>query len=269
MLLDLFPEFLRWPVLTALVVGAAAPAIGFFLVERQMSVVGDAIGHTAFAGVALAHLLGLNPVATAVAVSVLAAAAVETLRTRNRAAGDRLLALLLYTGLALGMVLASVARAVNAGLFAFLFGSILTVDGPRFAVVGCLAGIVLGALALLYRRLLAVTIDDEAARAAGLPVLRVNLVLATLAALTVSLAMQAVGLLLIAALMVVPVLTSNLFAWSVRSSLLLAMGLGLVASLGGLTIAYFANLPPGGTTVLTAVALYGLALLFQGLLRRG
>ncbi len=120
-------DFMRLAFATGAVVGVLAPAVGFFLVQRRMSLIGDGIGHVAFAGVALGYLLGISPVATALVASVLGAVGVEWLRSRRRTAGDQALALLFYTGIAAGVVLVSAAGALNANLFAFLFGSILTV----------------------------------------------------------------------------------------------------------------------------------------------
>src|SRR5213083_1740747 len=120
-------EFMRLAFATGAVVGILAPAVGFFLVQRQMSLIGDGVGHAAFAGVAAGYLLNVSPVASALVVSVVAAIAIEWLRSRGDTAGDQALALVFYTGIAAGVVFISAAGALNANLFAFLFGSILTV----------------------------------------------------------------------------------------------------------------------------------------------
>ncbi len=249
-------------------VGLTAPAVGFFLVERRMSLVGDAIGHTAFAGVALGYLLGLDPVSTALASAVGGALSLEWLRARGKTAGDQTLALLLYSGMAGGVVIASAAGAMNANLFGFLFGSILTVTGRDLAWIVGLAAVVLAALALFYRPLLAVALDEEGARASGLPVAWLNGGLALLAALTIALAMRAVGLLLVAALMVLPAMSASLLAWSVRSTLGLSMAIGVGSVIAGLAIAYQANLAPGGTIVLVAAASFLVARAGRSLLTR-
>lgn len=249
------------------VVGVTAPAVGFFLVERRMSLVGDAIGHTAFAGVALGYLLNLDPDVTALVSAVAGAAAMEWLRSRTRTAGDQALALLLYTGMAGGVVIASAARALNAGLFTFLFGSLLTVTSLELVWMVGLAVAVLAALGLFYRPLLAVALDEEGARASGLPVARLNAGIAVLAAVTIAVSMRAVGLLLVAALMVLPVMTASLLARSVRSTLGLAMAIGAGSVVAGLGVAYQANLAPGGTIVLVCAACFGLVRVF-GALRR-
>jgi zinc transport system permease protein len=253
---------------TGALVGLLAPAVGFFLVERRMSLVGDSIGHAAFAGVAAGVLLDVDPMWAALATAVVGAGAAEWLRSRGKAAGDQVLALLLYTGMALGLVLAGAARSLDAGLFAYLFGSILTVTPRDLAVEAGLAAVVLATLALLYRPLLAVALDEEGARASGLPATTLNLLLVTLTAVTITASMRAVGLLLVAALMVVPVLAAGLLAWSVRSTLGLAMALGVASTAVGLAAAYHWNLAPAGAIVLAAVAFYLAALLLRSGRRR-
>jgi zinc transport system permease protein len=249
-------EFMRLAFAAGAVVGLLAPAVGFFLVQRNMSLVGDGVGHTAFAGVAAGYLLGVSPVLTALIAAVAGAVGIEWLRSRRQAVGDQALALLFYTGLALGVVLASSAGALNVNLFTFLFGSILTVTREDLVVIAVLGVAGLTTVALLYRALLAVVVDEEGARVAGVPVVALNVLVAGLAGLTIGLSMQIVGILLIAALMVLPVIASGRVAWSMRSSVLLAMAIGLVSVFAGLTIAYYGDLPPGGAIVLVAAGAF-------------
>jgi zinc transport system permease protein len=251
-------EFMRLAFATGGIVGLLAPAVGFFLVQRRMSLIGDGIGHAAFAGVAAGYLLGISPVATALVASVAAAVAVEWLRARRRTAGDQALAIIFYTGIAAGVVLVSVAGALDVDLFAFLFGSILTVTRSDLILVAALGGLGLAGIALLYRALAAVVLDEEGARVAGVPIGRLNVFVAVVAALTVALSMRVVGILLVAALMVLPVIAATRIAWSMASTVVLSLALGLASVLGGLTIAYYADLPPGGTTVLLAAGAFAL-----------
>jgi zinc transport system permease protein len=247
-------EFMRLAFATGAIVGVLAPTVGFFLVQRGMSLIGDGIGHVAFAGVAAGYLLGVSPVATALVASVAGAIAIEWLRARRRTAGDQALALLFYTGIAGGVVMVSAAGALNVDLFSFLFGSILTVTRTDLVLVAALGGAGLATIGLLYRALAAVVLDEEGARVAGVPTGALNVLVAGLAALTVALSMRVVGILLIAALMVLPVIAATRAAWSMRSTLVLGIAIGLASVLGGLTIAYYADLPPGGTVVLLAAA---------------
>jgi zinc transport system permease protein len=250
------------------VVGVLAPAVGFFLVQRRQSLTGDGIGHVAFAGVAAGIVLDVAPVLTALLFAVVGGVAIELLRSRGGTAGDQALALVFYTGIALGVVLVSSAGALNVDLFQYLFGSILTVTRTDLAVIAGLGAVGLATVGLLYRPLAGVVVDEEGARVAGVPVGLLNVSVAALAAVTVALSMRVVGILLVAALMVLPVSAAGRIAWSMRSTLVLAMAIGLGSALVGLTVSYYADLPPGGTIVLVAAAAFGACAIVGATTRR-
>jgi zinc transport system permease protein len=255
-------EFMRLALAAGAIVGILAPAVGFFLVQRRQSLVGDGIGHVAFAGVAAGILLDVSPVLTALVAAVLGGVAIELLRSRGGAVGDQALALVFYTGIALGVVLVAQAGALNVDLFQYLFGSILTITRGDLALIAVLGAVGVGTIALLYRAFAAVIIDEEGARVAGVPIGSLNVALAALAAVTVALSMRVVGILLVAALMVLPVSAAGRIARSMRSTLVSSMGIGLASALCGLTVSYYADLPPGGTIVLVAASVYLVALGF-------
>ena len=243
------------------VVGLLAPAVGFFLVQRRQSLVGDGIGHVAFAGVAAGILLDVSPILTALVAAVLGGVAIEVLRSKGGTAGDQALALVFYTGIAAGVVLISAAGSLNVDLFQYLFGSILTVTRTDLAVIAALGAVGLATVGLLYRPLAAIVVDEEGARVAGVPIGALNIAVAALAAVTVALSMRVVGILLVAALMVLPVSAASRIAWSMRSAFLLSIVIGLASALVGLTISYYADLPPGGAIVLVAAGAFSMSLL--------
>jgi zinc transport system permease protein len=245
-------EFMRLALASGAIVGVLAPAVGFFLVQRRLSLVGDGIGHVAFAGVAAGLLLDVSPVGAALAAAVLGALAIEWLRARRPAAGDQALALVFYVGIAAGVVLVSRANALDVDLFTFLFGSILTVTREDLLVVTALGASGLATIALLYRGLAGAAIDEEGARVTGVRVGVLNALTAVLAAVTIAISMRIVGILLIAALMVLPVSAATRVAWSLHSTMAIAIGTGLASVLAGISVAYYANLPPGGSIVLLA-----------------
>ena len=253
-MLDL--EFMRLAFAAGAIVGVLAPAVGFFLVQREMSLIGDGIGHVAFAGVAAGYLLGVSPVWTALAAALIGAGGIEWLRARRQAAGDQALAIVFYTGIAGGVVLISAAGALNANLFSYLFGSILTVTAGDLVVIAVLGIGALVVLAVLMRALVAVSLDEDGARVSGLPVPVLNGVISMLAALTIGVSMRIVGILLIAALMVLPVIAAQRIAWSLRSTIGASVCFGLLSVLVGLTVSYYANLPPGGTIVLAGTVIF-------------
>ena len=245
-------EYMQLALVAGLIVGAGAPLIGTFLVQKRLSLLGDGIGHVAFAGVAAGLLVGVWPVWTALVAALGGAVGIEWLRTRGRASGDLALALFFYTGIAGGIVLSGLAGSLNAGILTYLFGSILTVSpGDAWTVVG-LGLVILVVVARTWRALFSIVLDEEAARVAGLPVDRLNLLLSALAAVTVVAGMRVVGILLVAALMVLPVGAAQRLASSFKATLLLAAGLGATSAVLGLAAARVWGLAPGGTIVLVA-----------------
>ena len=206
--------FMQRALIAALFVGLAAPAIGTFLVMRRMALMGDGIGHVAVTGVALGLLTGTSPTWTAVVVAVLGAVLIEVIRERGHTNGDVALALLFYGGLAGGVLLTGLGGQSAARLQEYLFGAITTVAIPDVLVTMALATVVVLCCVGLSPQLFAIAHDPEFARVAGLRVRSYNVLIAVLAAVTVTVAMRTVGLLLVSALMVVPVATAP--PWSRR-----------------------------------------------------
>ena len=247
-------DFMRRALVAAVLVGLAAPAIGTFLVQRRLSLMGDGIGHIALTGVALGFLLGTAPVLTAIAVSVAGAVAIEAVRERGAASGDVALALMFYGGIAGGVLLIGLSPGgTNATLVSYLFGSLSSVTGHDLVVIVALSVAVLAVVLVFARELFAVCQDEEVARVSGLPVRFLNVLVAVSAAVTVTVAMRVVGLLLVSALMVVPVATAQQLTRSFRTTLVAACVLGAVASVSGLVLAYYADVAPGAATVVLAL----------------
>jgi zinc transport system permease protein len=250
-----------------LVVGACAPLIGTFLVQRRLSLMGDGIGHLAFAGVAAGLLLQLWPVWTALVVAVLGAVAVERIRRGGRTSGDLALALFFYGGIASGVVLTGLAGGLNANIFAYLFGSILTVaPGDVWVVVG-LGAVILAAVAVAGRAVLAVALDEESARVTGLPVDALNTLLAILVAVTIVAAMRVVGVLLVAALMVLPVGAARVLARSFRGTLVWSVAIGVCSVIVGLVAARVWGLAAGASIVLVSALAFATVSAVSGIRR--
>ena len=262
-------EYMQLALAAGLVVGACAPLIGTFLVQKRMSLMGDGIGHVAFAGVAAGVLTDVWPVWTALLFAVVGAVVVERLRRRGTAQGDLALALLFYGGIAGGVVLIGLADSLDAGLFAYLFGSILTVDRGDVVLVACLGGLIVATIAACRRALFAMAVDEEWSAVAGLPVGVLGTVLSVLVAVTVVAAMRVVGILLVAALMVVPVAGAQVLARSQKGILGWSVVIGMGSVVVGLAAAYQWALAPGGTIVLVAVASFAVIAVVDGVRRGG
>ena len=255
--------FMQRALIAALLTGLAAPAIGTFLVQRRLALMGDGIGHVAVTGVAIGLLTGTSPVWIAVVVAVLGSVLIEIIRERGQTNGDVALALLFYGGLAGGIFLTGLGGESAASLNRYLFGSLTTISVDDLILTMVLAITVVGLCVGLAPQLFAVAQDQEFARVAGLRVRAYNVLVAVLAAVSVTVAMRTVGLLLVSALMVVPVATSQQLTRSFRTTIATAMALGTLASVGGLVVATFASyqatVAPGPTIVLLALACYVIA----------
>ncbi|WP_226344188.1 metal ABC transporter permease [Agilicoccus flavus] len=261
-------DFMRRALLAALLVGCAAPLVGAFLVQRGLSLVGDGLGHVAFAGVAIGVLTGTQPVWTALLAAVAAAVVIELVRARGRTSGDVALAVMFYGGIAFGVVVLSATTAGSGALTSYLFGAITTTTQSDIVAFAVLAVAVVTLTWVLRPRLFAVANDPEYARASGLPVLGLNITLAVLTAVTVVVSMRVVGLLLISALMIVPNAAAQLLARSFRGMMLLAAAIGVACSLGGVAASYALSTPSGGTIVLLAIGMFVACAVGDALRRR-
>ena len=247
-------DFMIRALLGAFFTGLAAPAVGTYLVQRRLALLGDGIGHIAVTGVAIGLLTGTAPLLTAVVVAILGAVAIELIRGPGRTSGDVALALLFYGGIAGGVLVTGLAGQSAAVLNRYLFGAIGTISAAEVWMTIGLAAVVLLVGVGLSPQLFAVSQDEEFAEVAGLNVRFYNLLVAVMAAVTVTVAMRTVGLLLVSALMVIPVATAQQVTRGFRATLLLAMLLGTLASLGGVTISAFVTVAPGATIVLLSLA---------------
>ena len=260
--------FMQRALVAALLVGVAAPMVGIYLVQRGLALIGDGMGHVALTGVAVGLLTGTAPVLTALVCSVLGAVAIEVLRARGRATADVLLAVLFYGGIAGGVVLIGLSRDGQAAtLNSYLFGAITTTSTGDLAAFAVLSAGVLAVAVGLAPRLFAVSNDEEFAKASGMNVLGLNLLLAVLTATTVVVSMRVVGLLLISALMIIPNAVAQQVARSFRTSLAVAVTVGVSVSVLGTGASYYLGTPSGGTIVLLAVAVFVVAAVASGAAR--
>jgi zinc transport system permease protein len=236
---------------------AAAMIIGIYLVQRRLSLIGDGIGHVALTGVGLGLLTGNEPVLSAIVVATVGAVGVELIRERGRTSGDLALAMLFYGGIAGGVLLVGLSDGSgNSSLMQYLFGSPLTTSATDLMVIGGLGVTVLTAMLFFRPALFALCNDEEYARVSGLPVRTLNILLAVTTAVTVTIAMRTVGLLLVSALMVVPVAAAQQLTRGFVSTMTVAMLIGVGAAGAGILVSAEANTAPGATTVLLALAVF-------------
>ncbi|QLG26363.1 metal ABC transporter permease [Halorarum halophilum] len=260
--------FMRRAFVAGVCIAFVAPLVGSFLVHRQLAMIGDTLAHAAFAGVAiglfLSSVLGtvVSPYLAALVVAVVAALLIQILSEHTDVYNDVSMAIVLAGGFALGTVLISLTSGgIAVGINEYLFGSLSTLRRGDVEILVGLTVLVAAVVLLSYRKLLYVTFDESAAHIAGIDVDRMNRLLVVLTALVVVGAMQMMGVILVAAMLVVPVAAATQLARSFKHSLLLAIAAAQVAVLSGTTLSYAHGIAAGGTIVLVAIGVYLVAAL--------
>lgn len=269
--------FMQRSLAAALIVGLTAPVIGTYLVQRRLSLLGDGIGHVALTGVAIGWLVGSAmglvqndalAVPGAVVAAIIGSITIELVRERGRTSGDVALAMLFYSGIAGGVLIIGFAGGTNANLMSYLFGSITTVTMTDLYLTIGLGVVILAVGVGLSAALFAVSHDEDFARASGLPVRTLNIAIAIIAALTVTVSMRVVGLLLVSALMIIPVAVAQLVTTSFRRTMAVAVVVGVTVCVVGLSITYWQPQSPGATIVILAVLVYALVAALRPLVLR-
>lgn len=267
-------DIVRYPLIIAVLIGLTAPVVGTFLVQKRLSLLGDGLGHVALTGVALGWLVGawttVSPmdafaIPGALLASVVGALAIEYVREVGHTSRDVALAILFYGGIAGGVVIIQLAGGTSQNLMGYLFGSLSTVTRSDLWIALVLAAVVMVIGVGMTGLLSAVTTDEEFARASGLPVRLVNVLIAVIAALTVTLAMRIVGALMVSALMIVPVAAAQTMVVGFRRTMRTAMLIAVVCAVVGLTVTVYVDLPPGGVIVLLTIGVYAVGLIVRGI----
>jgi ABC-type Mn2+/Zn2+ transport system permease subunit len=255
--------FMIRATLAAVAVALVCSVMSFFVVLRRLAFAGAGISHIAFGGVAMAILLGWPPGLGAALFGMGAAALLSRRASRRSLSEDTVIGVLFAATMAFGIVLLQFGKAGNVDLMAFLFGNILTVSWGELAFIALLSAVVLGLLAFYFPALVFTSFDEETAQICGLPVARLNFLLLMLLALTVVLSIRAVGLLLVAAMLVIPGAVAQLRCRGMRSFLVTSIVVGVACTLAGLALSYLIDKPSGAVIVLVASAVLGFNLLFR------
>jgi len=249
-------DFMLRAFAAGILISIIVPLIGVFLVVRRYSLMADTLAHVSLVGVAIGILTNSQPVVSAVAASTLAAVAIEKLRAVKTLFAESILAIFLSGSLAVAVVIMSLAKGLNVSLLSYLFGSISTIGPVDLYMLATVFICVLLAIVLLYKEFFLVSFDEEFAEAGGVKARSLNLLIVVLAAVTISLSMRIVGILLIGALMVMPVVSAKQFGLSFRNTIILSILFSLVSVMSGLFLSYYLDLASGGTIVLIALVIF-------------
>ncbi len=256
-------EFMRRSLIMGIMIGIVAPCVGYFLVLRRQSVIGDTLSHVALSGAAFGMLTNSYPLLTAMLFTVIASLGIEGLRIKYRHFAELSLSIILSAGVGLASILLSLGN--TQGVLSYLFGSLSLVSSQEILLFVILSVIIFGTIIILYNKLFYITFDEESAYLTGIPTKRINIFFSVLVALTVAISMRIVGVLLISSLMVLPVAASLLIARSFKAGLVYSMVFGVVSVIIGLILSYYLNLATGGTIVLSALAILLIIIMFQNM----
>jgi zinc transport system permease protein len=248
--------FMQRALITGTAVAITCSIIGLFLVLRRQSLFGDAMSHVAFGGIALGIFMNMYPIWTAFIVSVLAALGITKLKDSAKIPSDSAIAVLLSSGLALGVVLISLSNGFNLDLFSFLFGSILLVGFQDEITVLILDVAIISIVVFLYNKLMYITFNEEQAKVSGLDVTKMNYLFIVLASITVITSIRLVGVLLISSLIVIPNVTAMLFGKGFRKTAIISILVAVCSVEIGIMLSYIWNVAPGGTIVLTSITIF-------------
>lgn len=248
-------EFMQRAIVTGIAVSVACSFMGIFLVLRRYSLFGDGISHVAFGGISLGLFMGVFPLWTAFIVSILGGLGLQKLRSSTKISGDAAVAVVLVSGLAVGVTLISATGGFSVDLFSFLFGSILLVSTADMAMICSISAGVVVALVLLKRQFLYISFNEEQARISGINVTVLNYIFVVLAAVTVVTSMRLVGILLISALAVIPNVSAMLLGMGFKKTVLVSILISMSSVISGIMMSYYLDLAPSGMIVIVAVAI--------------
>lgn len=256
-------EFMQRALIVAVIIGVVSAVVGSFVILKSMAFIGDALPHASFGGVAIAFVLGLNLQLGAAVAAVLVAFAIGFIARRGVVRYDTAIGIMFIAGFAVGILIVSRQEGYVVDLFSFVFGNVLGVTWTDVWITAGIGIVVLVAVALFYKELLFVAYDPSMAAASGVPVGAVQYGLLLLIALTVVMALQVMGIVLVLAMLVAPAATAQLLTRRLPSMMGVGAAVGAVSAIVGLYTAWYADVSASAAIVLTAASMFALAFLFS------
>lgn len=261
MTLEIFTYgFMQRALVSGIAIALLCSVVGLFLVLRRYSLFGDAVAHSSFGGIALGLLLGIYPMWTAYVISIISALIITRIKQKFDISGEASVAILLSSGIAIGLILISISGGFSVDIFSFLFGSILLVSTEDTILILGLTGAILIVILLLYRELIYSTFNEEQAKVSGVPVEKINYLIVFIAGITVVTSIQLVGILLISALFVIPNVTAIMFGRSFKQTAILSISFAISAVVIGILISYLFDITPSGSIVMLSITIFGVSI---------
>ncbi|MBN2073100.1 MAG: metal ABC transporter permease [Actinobacteria bacterium] len=252
-------EFIRNALIAAVLVNIACGIVGTYVVIKRIVFISGGISHAAFGGIGLGYYAGIDPVMTAIPFTLFSAMAMGILSKKAKINEDAAIGIFWAAGMALGILFLNLAPGYAPDLFSYLFGNILTVPVYELYIMGALDLIIIITVAIFHREFSSISFDEEFSLAIGIPVRMIYLVMLGMVALSVVVMIRVVGVILIIALLTIPATICRQFTFKIRNLIACSIATGIVFTIGGLIISYFADLAPGATIILLLTAALGIS----------
>lgn len=254
-------EFLQNAFLSGLIVGVIAPLLGLFIVVRRLALIADALSHVALAGIAgslylsqqVLFFAALNPVYLGIASAVGGSLLIEKLRGAYRHYEELAIPVILSAGIGVGAIFISLSKGFSSDLIGYLFGSVSAVSRQDLVIVIAIALLVIAYIRFLYKELFVLSFDSEYAKVSGVNARYIQMVFMIITALVIGASMRIVGILLVSSLMTIPVAAAIQLAKSFKGAMIYSIVFGESAVIVGLVSAYYLDIAPGGTIVITSI----------------
>jgi zinc transport system permease protein len=250
-----YPFFIRALVVSVLI-SVSCGIVGTYIVSRRLVFLGGSISHSSFGGIGIGYYLGFNPLLGAAAFAILTAFAIEGISRRTEMRQDSVIGILWSFGMAVGVIFIFMTPGYSPNLISFLFGNLLTVSLFDIIAVSVVTLLVVAVFALFFRIILYIAFDEEYAITQGLPVQAVNYLMLGLIAITIVISIRAVGIILVISLLTIPQVTAGLLTGNFRRLTGYSICFAVIASVGGLFISYFLEIPSGASIIFTAVIVF-------------
>ncbi|MDR0797365.1 MAG: metal ABC transporter permease [Nitrososphaerota archaeon] len=258
-------QFFQNALIGGIIVSVVCGLVGLFLILKKEAMLGDGLSHTAFGGIALGLLLGINPLIAALGVSILAVFTISYMRRKKIAPSDSAVAVMLALGFSTGLIVISIAGGFNVDLFSYLFGSILTISFSDLLLVSVLSTFVLLFIGLFHRELLSIVFDEETSRIMGIPTTRLTILFDLLIAVTIVLSIKVIGTILVVALLVIPGLCALKLNLSFKKTLLATTLFSALSTTTGIMLSAIFNIVTAGLIVFMLVTAFLITLLYKKL----
>jgi len=255
--------FIQRALIAGIIISLAASSLGVFVVLKRFSLIGDTLGHTAFTGIAIGLFMNISHFWPALILTILASLGITKIKTSTRIKGDSILAVLLYCSLALAIVLLSFSNTKGESISNILFGSILLVTSEDLIIIIALSSLTLFTIGLLFKEFMHISLNEDLAKANGLPVNILNYLMNILIAFIIITSMRIVGILIISALLVIPAISALQISKSFNQTILLSMFFGFISVVSGMIAAIILDSAPGGTIVLISGFIFLLTLVWN------